>query len=81
VPFTIISGLAHGTYELRLFANGGYTLLATGNTFELVPPTAALSASPGAVAPGGTVTAAWACWPKEEAPECRCPIPSGGRRG
>ena len=33
VPFVIPATLAPGTYELRLFANDGYTRLATSNAF------------------------------------------------
>jgi len=33
VPLTIPSTLAPGTYQLRLFANDSYTLLATSNNF------------------------------------------------
>ena len=50
--------LAPGTYELRLFATGGFTRLATSDTFAVTAgPT--LSASPSTVARNGTVTAAW----------------------
>jgi hypothetical protein len=36
VPFTILVGTAAGTtYELRLFADGNYTRLATSNSFTI----------------------------------------------
>jgi RHS repeat-associated protein len=60
--YSIPAGAAAGTYELRLFAHNGYTLLATSNSFTVagspLPPT--LSASPTSVPPGGTpITATW----------------------
>ena len=59
-PFTIPSGLAPGSYELRLYANDGYTRLATGGTFTVTGSGgAALSVSPTSVVAGGTVTATW----------------------
>ena len=36
VPFTIPAGTAPGTYQLRLFSNNGYTLLATSSNFTVV---------------------------------------------
>jgi RHS repeat-associated protein len=57
VPFTIPASLPIGTYELRLFANNGYTRLATSNS--LVVTGGSLSASPTLVAPGADVTANW----------------------
>ena len=36
--FVIPSTIAAGTYELRLFANGQYSLLATSNTFTVTAP-------------------------------------------
>jgi len=60
VPFTIPATLAPGTYELRLFSNGGYTQLAVSNSLTVVGCTGGnLSASPTSVAAGGSVTAAW----------------------
>jgi hypothetical protein len=35
--FTLLSGLTPGSYELRLFPNDGYTLLATSNGFTVTP--------------------------------------------
>src|SRR6185369_7241087 len=37
VPFTIPSSVAPGTYQLRLFANNGYTLLASSNLTVSAP--------------------------------------------
>jgi RHS repeat-associated protein len=59
VPFTIPSNLAPGAYQLRLFANNGYTLLATSSNFTVSAPNITLSASPASVLPGGIETAAW----------------------
>src|ERR1041385_5077981 len=59
VPFTILSTVAPGTYQLRLFANNGYTLLATSSNFTVSAPNITLSATPSIVALGGIETAAW----------------------
>jgi hypothetical protein len=61
VPFTIPASLAAGTYELRLFSNGGYTRLAVSNTFSVVVACTGVSfgASPTSIARGGSVTATW----------------------
>jgi hypothetical protein len=60
VPFTIPSSVAAGTYELRLFANDGYTLLAVSSAFTVTAPApVTLTVSPTTIAAGGTVTAAW----------------------
>ena len=58
VPFTIPASAAPGTYELRLFSNGGYTRLATSN-ITVVAGCGSLSASPTSVSPGASVTATW----------------------
>ena len=59
-PFTIPSGLAPGSYELRLYANNAYTRLATSGTFTVTGSGGAtLGVSPTSVAAGGTVTATW----------------------
>jgi hypothetical protein len=47
-----------GTYEFRLFANDGYTLLATSGPVT-VTGGATLSATPSSVSAGGTVTVSW----------------------
>src|SRR4029077_6558296 len=36
--FTLTASLAPGSYELRLFANNGYTRLATSNTLTVTGP-------------------------------------------
>jgi hypothetical protein len=62
VPFVIPNTVAAGTYELRLFANDGYNLLAKSGpiTVTVTPaPAATLSVSPTSIAAGGTVTASW----------------------
>jgi len=60
VPFTIPATLAPGTYELRLFSNGGYTRLAVSNSLTVAACTAgSLSMSPASIAAGGSVTATW----------------------
>lgn len=38
VPFTIPASRAPGTYELRLFANNGYTRLGTSNAIVVTSP-------------------------------------------
>jgi hypothetical protein len=53
---------AAGNYELRLFANDGFTRLAATNSFTVTTgggtsPT--LTVNPNTVKPGGTVTASW----------------------
>ena len=55
VAFTIPASLSPGNYELRLFSN--YMRQATSGTITV--QVATLSASPGPVSPGGTVTATW----------------------
>lgn len=57
--FVVPSGLAPGTYELRLLANNGFTRLATSGPLTVTPPGPQLGVSPGTVARGGTVTATW----------------------
>jgi subtilisin family serine protease len=63
VPFAIPATLAPGTYELRLFPNGGYARLAVSNSVTVTAPDgcvgASLSASPTSVSAGGSVTASW----------------------
>jgi RHS repeat-associated protein len=56
VPVTL-TNVGIGTYELRLFANNGYTRLATSNTFTVSGGN--LTVSPGLTVPGGSVSAAW----------------------
>ena len=60
-PLQVPANAAAGTYELRLFAANGYTLLATSNSFSVqTPPPATLSESPGSVYSSQSVTATWA---------------------
>jgi hypothetical protein len=59
VPYTLPSGLAPGTYQLRLFANNGYTLLATSQNFTVTAMSANLSATPSNLNPGANLTATW----------------------
>src|SRR5207245_10860858 len=57
-PLTIPAGTAAGTsYELRLFANDGYTRLARSGPIAVTA--ASLSASPASVAAGASTTLAW----------------------
>jgi len=55
----LLTNLAPGMYELRLFANGGSTRLATSNALTVSAAGPSLGASPMSAAPGGTVTASW----------------------
>jgi hypothetical protein len=50
--------LTPGSYELRLFADSGFTRLAVSNSFTVVPGPS-VHASPSTVAKGGTVTVTW----------------------
>jgi hypothetical protein len=62
IALALPASLPQGTYELRLFANGGYTRLATSNTFTVGAACtggANLSASPTSVPRSGSVTATW----------------------
>ena len=56
VPFS--GSLPVGSYLLRLFANDGFTVLATSNVFSVTSNTT-LTASPTTIPVGGTVTATW----------------------
>src|SRR5207247_1268377 len=58
VPLTIPVGTPAGsTYELRLFANDGFTRLATSGPITIPAP--AISANPTTVAQGATTTVSW----------------------
>jgi hypothetical protein len=58
--YVVASTLPAGTYEFRLFAAGGFTRLATSNSFTVTGGTStALTVEPTAVAPGHTVTIGW----------------------
>jgi hypothetical protein len=52
------SDLGSGPYEFRLFANDGFSVLATSGSFNITS-SAVVSASPNPVASGGSVTATW----------------------
>ena len=56
--FAIPSGLAPGSYELRLLSNNGFTRLTSSNAFT-VSSAPTLSESPGSVVAGSSVTATW----------------------
>src|SRR5437762_2779522 len=56
-PF-VLPSVAPGTYELRLLANNGSTVLATSNTFTVTGATS-LNVTPTSIAAGGTLTASW----------------------
>jgi RHS repeat-associated protein len=58
VPFGI-PNIAPGTYQLRLLANNGYTVLATSANFTVTAVNMTISESPASVAPGTDVTATW----------------------
>jgi hypothetical protein len=61
VPLTIPATLAPGTYQLRLFSNGGYTQLAVTTITVGAGCTggASLGASPTTLPAGSSVTATW----------------------
>jgi hypothetical protein len=49
-----------GTYELRLFGNNTYSVLATSNQVAVTSgASATVTATPSSVAPGGSVTVSW----------------------
>jgi surface antigen len=56
-PVVIPAGTPVGKYELRLFANGGFTRLATSGAFTVA--TASVQAAPLTVAPSASITATW----------------------
>src|SRR5207247_5451814 len=79
VPFGLSTGLQPGTYELRLFG-GGYTLLATSNSFTVVPlPTVSGTLSLGGAEVG---RASWreaegvTCTMLNNAVDYSCSVPS-----
>jgi len=53
---TLPSNLPAGTYELRLYAHANYVRLAASNAISVQP---IVTVGPAAVAPGGTIVAAW----------------------
>ncbi len=59
-PFVIPADVAAGAYQTRLFANGQYVHLATGNAIAVTTSGgASVNVSPTTVAPGGSVIASW----------------------
>jgi len=59
-PFVVPSTVAAGTYELRMYSNNSFHLIATSGSLTVQgPPSASLTANPGTVTAGGTLTAAW----------------------
>ncbi len=48
-----------GTYELRLLSNNGYVVLATSSTVTVTGTSASLTASPGSISSGQSVTVTW----------------------
>jgi glucose/arabinose dehydrogenase len=57
-PLTLPSGLAAGSYELRLFSNNGFVRLAASEALT-VAANLSFSVMPTSVPMGGTVTATW----------------------
>ena len=59
--FPIPASVAAGTYEIRLFANGQFSLLATSNSFTVTAPGGGptLAVTPTTIARGSSVTATW----------------------
>src|SRR5439155_1308415 len=58
VPISVPNTAAAGSYEVRLFAHNGFTLLATA-TLSVIAPSATLSLVPITAAPGDSVSASW----------------------
>jgi hypothetical protein len=58
--FVLPYSLSSGTYQFRLFANGGFTRIATSNDFTVTSnQQTTLNASPTSASVGETVTATW----------------------
>ena len=81
VPFGLQENATPGTYELRLFSNGSYTLLATSNSFTVVPlPTVSGTLSVGGAALSDvtfTATNGVTCTMLNNAVDYNCSVPSG----
>jgi hypothetical protein len=79
VPFTIPTGIAFGTYQLRLFAQNGYTLLATSNNFTVGPSVSGTVTVGGAGLAGVTFTATGGgvCSTSNASGQYSCTVPSG----
>jgi hypothetical protein len=59
-PFIVPGNVAPGSYELRLFASGGFTRIAASDAFTVSGDTDLfLTASPTSIPAGGTLTAIW----------------------
>jgi hypothetical protein len=52
--FVVPATVAPGTYQLRLLANDGYTLLATSNNVAVTSSGPTVSANPASILPRGT---------------------------
>jgi hypothetical protein len=57
--FVLPNYLSSGRYQFRLFANNGFTRIATSNDFTVTNNELPLSVSPTVTSPGGTVTVTW----------------------
>jgi len=57
--FVLPNYLSSGTYQFRLFANNGFTRIATGNDFTVTSNGLPFSVSPTVTSPGETVTVTW----------------------
>ena len=81
VPFPLPGSARPGTYELRLFSNGTYTLLATSNSFTVVPlPTVSGTITLGGAALSDVTIAATngvTCTILNNAADYSCDVPSG----
>jgi subtilisin len=59
-PFSLPASMTTGNYELRMNSNNSLTRIAASNAFTVQgAPPPSLTASPGNVTGGGTVTASW----------------------
>lgn len=82
VPFTIPGSITPGTYELRLFANNGYTLLATSSGLTVTGPvktvsgTVTLGSSPLAGV-AFSATNSGACTSSNASGQYSCTVPQG----
>jgi RHS repeat-associated protein len=80
LPFTIPAGIAPGTYELRLLANGGYTALATSNTFTVGSTTVSGTVTAGGSPLAGVAFAATnggSCTNSNGSGQYTCTVPQG----
>jgi hypothetical protein len=59
VLFEIPANVPAGSYELRMFAHGGWRRLATSPPFEVLPSPTVVEAVGGPFRAGGTVDASW----------------------